>query len=581
MAQKTEKLLTDDELFRDFEENCEIGTEIDDFHEDLDDICDENEAAESDEEDYFYDSEDEWRIYKNDKQTVSEMANTQNATNRIQPAEKRFEKFRNRINVEKYSGPYLNATVSNNLIESEKKLDNARIRIKDKQDRATSELVLDARTRLIIYKMLNKGLFDEVNGCVSTGKEANVYHAINEEGKEFALKVYKTSILIFKDRDKYVTGEFRFRNGYSKKNPRKMVQTWAEKEMRNLCRLQANAIKAPEPILLRLHVLLMSFIGKNGWAAPKLKDVELTQEKARELYWDVVVIMWKLHNKCRLVHADLSEYNMLYLDEEIYIIDVSQSVEHDHKNSFHFLRKDIANVTNFFRKKGVATMTIKDLFFFIVDPSINEKNMEEVLLALSEKCAQHCELTAEEQIDEQVFMEVTIAKTLSEIKDVEKEIQRLSKKENPDTSHYKTVVGLKDDLTVIDKPLILQDSLENKASKDLEKKMQGTHGEAIQENSKPTTQNSKIINRNPGVPIAQQESDGDLGSSKDSNSEDSASEDDEEGGTRFVNSSRPKHESLDEKKTRKKAVKEAQAEKRKDKLKKHLKKRKVKANKKK
>ncbi len=49
-------------------------------------------------------------------------------------------------------------------------------------------------------------------------------------------QVYKTSILVFKDRDKYVTGEFRFRHGYCRSNPRKMVRTWAEKEMRNLTR---------------------------------------------------------------------------------------------------------------------------------------------------------------------------------------------------------------------------------------------------------------------------------------------------------------------------------------------------------
>ena len=47
---------------------------------------------------------------------------------------------------------------------------------------------------------------------------------------DLAIKVFKTSILVFKDRDKYVTGEFRFRKGYNKHNPRKMVKMWAEKE---------------------------------------------------------------------------------------------------------------------------------------------------------------------------------------------------------------------------------------------------------------------------------------------------------------------------------------------------------------
>ena len=38
---------------------------------------------------------------------------------------------------------------------------------------------------------------------------------------------------------RYVTGDFRFRAGYSRSNPRKMVKMWAEKEFRNLARLRA------------------------------------------------------------------------------------------------------------------------------------------------------------------------------------------------------------------------------------------------------------------------------------------------------------------------------------------------------
>jgi len=45
-----------------------------------------------------------------------------------------------------------------------------------------------------------------------------------------------------------------------------MVKVWAEKEMRNLKRLWNAGIPCPEPLMLRMHVLLMSFIGdKNGW----------------------------------------------------------------------------------------------------------------------------------------------------------------------------------------------------------------------------------------------------------------------------------------------------------------------------
>lgn len=59
---------------------------------------------------------------------------------------------------------------------------------------------------------------------MSTGKEANVYYAVCADGSDAALKIFKTSILVFRDRDQYVNGEFRFQR-YCKSNPRKMVRT--------------------------------------------------------------------------------------------------------------------------------------------------------------------------------------------------------------------------------------------------------------------------------------------------------------------------------------------------------------------
>ena len=56
----------------------------------------------------------------------------------------------------------------------------------------------------------------------------------------------------------------RFRHGYCRHNPRKMVRTWAEKEMRNLRRLHRAGIPCPEPIFHRGHVIVMGFIGSDG-----------------------------------------------------------------------------------------------------------------------------------------------------------------------------------------------------------------------------------------------------------------------------------------------------------------------------
>lgn len=90
-----------------------------------------------------------------------------------------------------------------------------------------------------------------------------------------------------------------------------MVKLWAEKERRNYERLREAGIRAPRVVALKGHVLVMELVGKGGVAAPRLKDVVLPQSVMRGLYTDMVLLMRKLYWSARLVHADLSEYNLL------------------------------------------------------------------------------------------------------------------------------------------------------------------------------------------------------------------------------------------------------------------------------
>lgn len=313
-------------------------------------------------------------------------------------------------------------------------------RVADKSDRATSEQVLDPRTRMILLQMINRNVVSEVNGCLSTGKEANVYHALSipqEEGSEAAvvplhraIKVYKTSILVFKDRDKYVTGEYRFRQGYSKSNNRAMVKVWAEKEMRNLKRIHASGIPCPEPVQLRLHVLVMGFLGdKKGIPAPRLKDVELVgsdiEARWRLLYLQLLGYMRILYQTCRLVHADLSEYNILYHNEKLWLIDVSQSVEHDHPRSLEFLRMDVKNVSDFFRRQGVDVLSEKTTFGFVTAShgSTAPEEMATTLQTLFENRPEEVEEDdASAEVDTEVFRNQYIPQTLEQVYDVERDV---------------------------------------------------------------------------------------------------------------------------------------------------------------
>ena len=54
-----------------------------------------------------------------------------------------------------------------------------------------------------------------------------------------------------------------------------------------------------------------------------------------------------LYKKAGLVHADLSEFNILFGDRPV-VIDMGQSVTIDHPRAFSFLKRDIANINHFF-----------------------------------------------------------------------------------------------------------------------------------------------------------------------------------------------------------------------------------------
>ncbi|KAI3355540.1 hypothetical protein L3Q82_018370 [Scortum barcoo] len=227
-------------------------------------------------------------------------------------------------------------------------------RLHEKKEHSTAEQAVDPRTsRLLMYKMVNAGVLENINGCISTGKESVVFHAdggrwVNVQRQ----KVFKTTLNEFKNRDRYIKDDYRFKERFSKLNPRKVIRLWAEKEMHNLARMKKAEIPCPEVVLLKKHILVMSFIGKDHVPAPKLKDVTLGSEDMKNAFYQVLHLMQLLYQECNLVHADLSEYNMLWHEGKVWLIDVSQSVEPTHPHGLEFLFRDCRNV---------STVTIKTL----------------------------------------------------------------------------------------------------------------------------------------------------------------------------------------------------------------------------
>ena len=225
-------------------------------------------------------------------------------------------------------------------------------RRKDSSDRKTGNEIFDKITLETLYKLANQGYIDVLNGAISTGKEANVLTGITDDEKFVAVKIYRIATSDFKKMDYYLKGDPRF--NVKTKNKRKIIYSWVTKEFKNLTRLHTAGVTVPEPITSSNNVLLIEFIGdEDGNPAQPVKN---QPPQDPEDFWNKLLVQLKLFvNEAKLVHGDLSNYNILNLNEEPVIIDVSQSVVLDNPISKELLERDINTLVREYTKLGVET----------------------------------------------------------------------------------------------------------------------------------------------------------------------------------------------------------------------------------
>jgi RIO kinase 1 len=237
--------------------------------------------------------------------------------------------------------------------------------------------VFDTSTVLSVLDLKSRGCLKSLKGVVSTGKEARVYWAKDPEGRDLAVKIYLTLTSEFRrSMIKYLAGDPRFEE-YKGLSPKKLIYLWARKEFSNLKRMYEAGIRVPEPKCLEKNVLVMEFIGFGGKRAPLLKEAyesgELSLEDLSRIYKEVIDMIEQIYRKARLVHGDLSEYNIMIFEEKPVIIDVSQAVSISHPNAHNFLEQDIWNITRFFAKAGVDVEDPRK----IMDKILSETPLEE------------------------------------------------------------------------------------------------------------------------------------------------------------------------------------------------------------
>ncbi len=233
------------------------------------------------------------------------------------------------------------------------------MRIKWSEDTESLEEVFDRRTIMTVLRILNTGRLKELHGVVKSGKESRVYHGLDPQGGEVAVKIFLTTSAIFRQgRLKYFQGDPRFKE--MPHDTTSLVEQWALKEFWNLRLADEAGVAVPTPIYQEKNVLLLKFIGENGVPAPLLRDVPLLAP--RGWYRSIIQMVKLLYEKAKLVHGDLSEYNIMIPDGYPVLIDFGQAVQTEHPEAQEFLARDVQNLNHYFESLGVRTTPFSKIF---------------------------------------------------------------------------------------------------------------------------------------------------------------------------------------------------------------------------
>src|SRR6266851_135329 len=211
---------------------------------------------------------------------------------------------------------------------------------------------------MAIYRLMNHGVIAKLQHPIKQGKESLVLHALASDGRELAVKVHTSKVFREHERKQYLFGDWRYRHAKRHITLRTEAIN-SEKEFRNLSRLEKARVPAPRPVSFYENIVVMGFIGRKGEAASSLKmrrllDHENMAEKILRAIRGLVL-------DARLVHGDLSPYNILVWKEDAYIIDLSQAVLITHPDATRLLRRDMEKVEAFFSVQGIHTEPFRQL----------------------------------------------------------------------------------------------------------------------------------------------------------------------------------------------------------------------------
>jgi len=204
---------------------------------------------------------------------------------------------------------------------------------------------------LAINALVKADVLEAFGKPLGVGKEADVYDALTPERQQVAMKFHRLGRTSFR--------QTRRKRGYiaERQHISWLYQSRlaAQQEFEALKLVYSHGVSVPKPIQQNRHVVVMGMI-----EGSELVDYIQIREPENVLN-EILLNLKKTYLKAEVVHADLSEFNVIIQpDGHVLIIDWPQYVMKDHPNAEQLLKRDVKNIVQFFKRKFKTKITLRE-----------------------------------------------------------------------------------------------------------------------------------------------------------------------------------------------------------------------------
>lgn len=209
---------------------------------------------------------------------------------------------------------------------------------------------------LAINALVKANVLEAFGKPLGVGKEADVYDALTPKGRRIAVKFHRLGRTSFRQtrRTRQYVSERRHISWLYQS------RLAAEKEFEALKLVHLRGVAVPEPIAQNRHTVAMGMI--EGDELVRYTEIP----EAEKVLDEILLNVRKCLLEAGVIHADLSEFNIILKpNRRILIIDWPQYVKRDHPSAERLLKRDVQNVTRFFKRKFNVKRNLKDALAYV------------------------------------------------------------------------------------------------------------------------------------------------------------------------------------------------------------------------